>query len=90
MLAAATKAKLKTIVACWHNMEESAGWLTIGIVIDGEQPADRIDANAKRIPKSRRHAGQIFSVERDAKDAAPFASPRPTRSVCCQKRVGHA
>ena len=79
---------LIAVVAAFHNVNQAAGRTIAGIILGGKDPAKHIDAHAKRIPESLRHASQPRSVGATPEHAAASPAVRELRSVRARKAIG--
>src|SRR5205807_5085817 len=69
------------VVAAANDVQQPARGPAVGAVVDGEQPAERIEAARVRVPETGRPALEPGPVEPAAVETSPFAAPRKSRAI---------
>ena len=87
MNAATTIAETVAVIAARNQVQQPAGRPVVGVIIDGEHPAESIDARGVRIPESSRPQGQVAAVRSATKDASAFAAPRMTSPIGADQSI---
>ena len=90
MDAAAAIAKLVAVVAAVDDMKQSAGRTPAGIVIDGEDIAEAVDAHAEGIPEPGRRVGEPRSIGIAAVGVSAFGLAGECFAVFADELVGVA
>ena len=87
MQAASAVAKLETVVALLHHVEQAARRTRIGVVVNGEQVAALIKGQSKRVPKAGRHEAQFTTVGFAAEYISAFAAAAVSATITAFERI---
>src|SRR6516162_2477586 len=90
MRALASIAEAVAIVASLDDMQQAARRPRIGIVVDREEPAIRIEATLKRVPKTGGEPLDVAPVRLAAEHVAPFAAAGEAAAVAADQLVWEA
>src|SRR5262249_54644206 len=80
-------AELKPVIAAFDDMDHPARRHRVGIVVHREHAAKQVDANAERVPETRRHPAQTLAAGRTPEDVAALAAPGESGAVGADQLV---